>query len=87
MSYKILFSKQAEKTFLSLDRSIQRRVADTISDLGETPHPPGSVKLEGEDDLYRMRVGDWRIVYTVKNRELIVLVLRIGHRGDIYRKL
>ena len=47
--------------------------------------PRGSIKLQGEDDLYRIRVGDYRVIYTVKDEELIVLVLRVGHRREVYR--
>jgi len=54
--------------------------------LEENARPSGCVKLAGEPDLYRIRVGDYRIVYQVKDTALIVLVLSIGHRRDIYRR-
>ena len=87
MSFRILFAKPAEKTFLGLDRDIQRRMARAIESLGENPRPPGCVKLQGESTLYRIRAGDWRIVYAFQDRKLIVLVLKIGHRREIYRTL
>ena len=87
MSFRILFAKSAEKTFLGLDRDIQRRIARAIESLGENPRPSGCVKLQGESDLYRIRAGDWRIVYATQDRKLIVLVLKIGHRREIYRTL
>ena len=86
MSFRVLFAKPAEKVFLGLDRDIQRRIARAIAALGTTPYPPDCAKLAGEADLYRVRAGEWRIVYTVQDRELIVLVLKIGHCGDVYRK-
>lgn len=87
MSFRILFAKPAEKTFLGLDRDIQRRIARAIESLGENPRPSGCVKLQGESDLYRIRAGDWRVVYTIQDQKLIVLVLKIGHRREIYRDL
>ncbi len=54
--------------------------------LAENARPPGGVKLAGEPDLYRIRVGDYRIVYQVRNQALTVLVVSIGHRRDVYRK-
>jgi mRNA interferase RelE/StbE len=50
-----------------------------------TPRPEGVKKLEGEKDLYRLRVGDYRIIYTIRDRELIVLVLKVGHRREVCR--
>ena len=87
MSFRILFAKSAEKAFLGLDRDIQRRIARAIESLGKNPRPSGYVKLQGESDLYRIRAGDWRVVYTIQNQKLIVLVLKIGHRREIYRGL
>ena len=86
MSFRVLFAKPAEKVFLGLDRDIQRRITRVITTLETNPRPPGCVKLAGEDDLYRVRAGDWRIVYAIQDRELLVLVVKIGHRGDVYRK-
>jgi mRNA interferase RelE/StbE len=73
--------KQIEK----LPRVQRDRVRRRIRDLAEEPRPRGSIKLEGEDDLYRIRVGRYRVIYTIRDEELIVLVLRVGHRRDVYR--
>lgn len=51
------------------------------------PRPPGARKLAGEDSFYRVREGDYRIVYAIEDDRLIILVLRIGHRSDVYRNL
>ena len=53
--------------------------------LGEEPHPAGSRKLMGYDDVFRIRVGVYRIIYSVSGRNLVIVVLKIGHRKDIYR--
>ena len=87
MSFRVVFAKPAEKVFLGLDRDIQRRIARAIAALETNPRPPGCVKLAGEADLYRVRAGDWRIVYAVQDRELLILVVKIGHRREIYRSL
>jgi mRNA interferase RelE/StbE len=54
--------------------------------LENNPRPPGCVKLQGGDELYRVRVGDYRILYEVQDAVLVVLVVQIGHRGEIYRQ-
>jgi mRNA interferase RelE/StbE len=53
--------------------------------LADDPHPANSRKLEGYHDLYRLRVGDWRIIYQVDKDQLLILVLEVGSRGEIYR--
>jgi mRNA interferase RelE/StbE len=53
--------------------------------LGEEPHPSGSRKLTGYDDVFRVRVGVYRIIYSVAGRTLVIIILKIGHRKDIYR--
>ena len=52
--------------------------------LGEEPYPPGSRKLTGYDDVFRIRVGVYRIIYSVSGRKLVIVILKIGHRKDIY---
>jgi mRNA interferase RelE/StbE len=64
---------------------MQQRIAGKINDLVQEPRPMGVEKLEGEDDLYRVRVGDYRVVFTISDERLIVLVVRIAHRKDVYR--
>jgi mRNA interferase RelE/StbE len=76
----------AVETLRNLPRTDQRRVAARIDALAENPRPPGVEKLEGADDLYRIRAGDYRIVYRIEDERLIVLVIRIGHRREVYRR-
>ena len=87
MAYRIEFAPTAERDFKSLDKPIQTRLARRIDSLAENPFPQGIIKLAGEEDLYRLRVGDYRIIYQMQGRRLVILIVRIGHRGDIYRRL
>lgn len=63
----------------------RRRVARAIDALAAHPRPPGVDKLKGADDLWRVWVGDYRIVYTIADDRLLVLVVRVAHRRDVYR--
>ena len=56
-----------------------------MSALAEEPRPPGSRKLTGSEDVFRIRVGDYRVLYSVEQRRLIVIVFKVGHRRDVYR--
>ena len=85
--YEIRFTRAAERGLASLPRPDQRRVDDAILGLAGDPHPPGSKKLRGAGDLYRMRVGDYRVLYTVEDDRLVVVVVDVGNRRDIYRSL
>ena len=58
---------------------------DAIEELAIDPRPPGCIQLKGGSGEYRVRVGDYRIIYEVQDGELIVLVLRLGHRREVYR--
>lgn len=87
MAYRIEFTPRANREFRALEKSTQRRLARRIDALAENPHPHGTKKLAGEDDLYRLRVGDYRIIYQVQGKRLVVLIVRIGHRADVYRRL
>lgn len=80
--YKIVFARDAAKFFTSQSKDQQKRIAKAISIL-----PKGDTKkLKGYKDFYRLRVGDCRIIYTVKQDELVIAVLKIGSRGDVYNK-
>ncbi|WP_018134003.1 type II toxin-antitoxin system RelE family toxin [Acaricomes phytoseiuli] len=84
-SYTIEFTAAAAKQLTKLDRQAQRRIQAAIELLAETPRPPGAKKLVGSDGEWRVRTGDYRIVYEIHDRRLIVYVIRIGHRRDIYK--
>jgi mRNA interferase RelE/StbE len=84
--YEIHIGASAARSLRKLDDIARRRIARAIDSLTTNPRPHGAVKLAGESDLYRLRTGDYRILYTIRDRILTVLVVAIGHRRDIYRR-
>jgi mRNA interferase RelE/StbE len=87
MPNSVFLSRRAEKFLAGLrDAKLYSRMRTAIDDLGQNARPSGCVKLAGEPDLYRLRVGDYRIIYQVNDPKLIVLVLSIAHRREIYRR-
>ena len=66
---------------------IFKKIVESIKDLAKNPFPNGYKKLKGEDDAYRIRVGDYRVLYTVKDAELLIAVFRVGPRGDVYKHI
>ena len=87
MSYRLEITPAAVRGIASLPQDARRRLDACILALAENPHPPGSKKLTSLKGLYRVRVGDHRVVYSVEHGKLIVLVVRVGHRREIYRGL
>jgi mRNA interferase RelE/StbE len=85
MAYRIQFKPAALRQFESLPRDVQKRLAPRIDALAQDPYPHGCKKLSAEADLWRIRVGDYRVVYQVQKSVLLILVLAIGHRRDVYR--
>lgn len=85
--YKVGYESAARKELNKLDRQIARRIARTISALGTDPRPAGCRRLVGYDNLWRIRIGDYRVIYTIKDTELIILVLRIAHRSEVYKRI
>ena len=88
MSYTIYIAPAAEKSFKRLSKSVQQRLANAIRKLVEKPCPDGCEKLKGtKREWWRLRVGDYRIIYEIREKELILLVVKIGDRKDVYRAL
>lgn len=84
--YKVEIARRAAKVLTALPRREQQRVRAAIDLLSDNPRPPGCVAMAGEDNAYRVRVGDYRIVYEVIDKRLLVQVVRVGHRRDVYRR-
>ena len=82
--YRVLFTDSADKALRKLPAAVQERIAAATRGLHANAHPRGCVKLKGEDDLWRIRVGNYRVVYTIEDEQLIVLVVRVAHRKDVY---
>ncbi len=84
-SYRIEIARPAEKTLLRLPKKSVSAIVDAIQNLADNPYPLGCRKLRGEDNAFRIRVGVYRIIYEVFAREILIKVLKIGHRKDVYR--
>lgn len=84
-SYKIIFEKRAEKELRKLAAPVRQRISDAIDTLEHSPRPAASRQMIGVSG-YRLRVGDYRIIYTVNERIVTVIVIRIGHRREIYKR-
>lgn len=83
--YKIEFSKRVRKDFKGLPRNDANRILRKIEALALNPRPPDSKKLTN-DQSYRIRIGNYRVLYEIEDGRLIVLVLKIGNRQDVYRR-
>jgi len=82
--YRIELETRARREYRDLPARIRGQVADAIDDLQADPHPPGSKKLVGATG-YRIRTGDYRILYTIEDSASLVRIYRIGHRREVYR--
>lgn len=85
MTYRIEFARKAARQFQNLPAAVQKRLKPKIDALAHNPRPRGVKKLEGETDVYRIRVGGYRIIYQVQDKALIVLVVKLGDRKEIYK--
>jgi mRNA interferase RelE/StbE len=83
--YRIEVAPAAARQFKKLPRDVQVRFSRRIDALAGRPRHDGVKKLEGEASLYRIRVGDYRVIYTIQDKLLLILVLILGKRADVYR--
>lgn len=84
MTYQVIIKNRASKDLQSLPKPIQLLISGAIQKLAVDPHPPTARKLINRPG-YRVRIGDYRIIYTVQNEILMINVIRIGHRREVYR--
>lgn len=84
MSYRVEFTAAAARQVKKLPRPARDRVLDAIEDLEEDPRPHGARKLVGERTAWRIRIGDYRVLYDVFDSELTVFVVRAAHRREVY---
>jgi len=87
MQYKIEFTKQAAKEFLKLPASVRDTIIKKLKFLAADP---GAInnnikKLQGVEDCYRLRIGDYRVIYRIINLKVVIEIIKIGHRQDIYK--
>jgi len=85
-SYKIEWKQSARKDLIKLPQKSISKILKSISSLPDNPHPPGSRKLHGTEYTYRLRSGNYRIIYSIYNNIVTIEIVGIGHRKDIYRK-
>jgi mRNA interferase RelE/StbE len=87
MTYRVELKPSVVESLAKIPLSDRKKIARKIDSLIENPRPRGVVKLAGEESLYRIRSGDYRIIYQIQDEQLLVLVVRVGQRGDVYRHL
>lgn len=83
-TYRIFFKRSVEKDLSVIPKKDVRKILDRIKTLESDPRPPGCEKLTGQE-RYRLRQGLYRIVYSIQDDELIIWVVKVGHRKDVYR--
>lgn len=85
MSYSLFIERSAQKELGKIAKPDRKKIAATIKDLESNPHPAGSKKLSGRE-AWRMRIGNYRVIYEINENNLIILVIKIGHRQGVYSK-
>ena len=83
--WQIIIQRRAEKVMQRLPKDLLLRIWSVIRDLAQDPRPVGCKKLVGYDNLYCVRMGEWRISYAIEDNELIILILEVAPRGGAYR--
>ena len=84
MKYTVVVPKPVQKQLENLIQTERAKVISVLKQVAEDPRPSGIKKLKGYEKTYRVRVGDYRVIYEIKDRELVVLVLSVSHRKDSY---
>jgi mRNA interferase RelE/StbE len=85
VAYQIKIAPAAERQLKKLPEQVVSQIIPVLKLLADEPRPAGAKKLKGADDIWRVRTGDYRILYTVEDRNLTILVLKIDHRKQVYR--
>ena len=84
MPYRVVIKRSAEKELDALPVSVRQRIAVRLLALEDSPRPSGVKKLQGEES-YRLRVGDYRVLFTINDRQQVVTIYAVGHRREVYR--
>ena len=87
MKYSIEVTKTAAKTLKKIPKSDQKRIGEKIDALALELPDPGISKLKGNNPFHKARIGNYRIIYEIQNKIMVILIVKIGHRKDIYRNL
>lgn len=87
-SYRIEFDRRVKKDFRSITPQDAKQIKDSIAELAENPRPFDCKKLKGKNnDYFRIRVGNYRVIYTIEDQVLLIVIIRVGHRKEIYKNL
>lgn len=86
-AFRLEYKSSVKKELRKLAKTDRVAIVHKIELLKSQPHPEGSAKLKGSRDLYRIRHGDYRVIYQKQESVLIIMIIRIGHRRDIYKSL
>lgn len=87
MKYRIEVKKSAAKELKKISKPDQKRISREIDNLANNLPNPDTTKMKGNNPFHKIRVGDYRIIYEIQNNVLLILIIKIGHRKDIYRNL
>ena len=87
MKYRIEFKRSAAKALRKIPKSDQKRIAEKIDNLSENLPEPATTKMKGDNPFHRIRVGDYRIIYEIHRDILLIVILKIGHRKEVYSRL
>ena len=87
MKYTVILSRRARKQLQKINRPNQLKIGKTIDLLADNPHPSGCVLLKSKYKFWRICVGDYRVIYHIKKKELIILIVRIRHRKEVYQNI
>ncbi len=87
MKYRFAFTAHARRQLRGIDRHAAMRILEALTPLGEDPYRPDAAvrKLTGHGDRYRLRAGDYRVIYRIDDGELVIEIVEVGHRREIYR--
>jgi mRNA interferase RelE/StbE len=87
LKYRIEVKRSAAKALKKIPKPDRKRIAEKIDSLAENLPNPETTKMKGDNPFHRIRVDDYRIVYEIQNEDLVILIVKVGHRKDIYRNL
>lgn len=85
MTYQVEITPAAKRQIKKLVEPVQLAIIERLEQLAENPRPSGALKMQGAESLYRIRVGDYRIIYEIQDRALLIAIVKVGHRSDVYR--
>ena len=85
MKFKVEIRPSALKTIAKIEKKFVQKIIERIDSLSSNPRPHGSIKLSGEENAYRTRVGKYRIIYEIHDSKVLVSIINVDHRKDVYR--